>query len=124
MRVRSAASADAPPVLASRGVGRGGRVRPLLRPVGPELQEVARREPEGVLAPGVRPRAGLRRTSSSTVATAATPSSPGMSGPIDSRISEASSTTLQKIATAGGYAGPLDGVPGPNTYGALANLVD
>ena len=30
---------------------------------------------------------------------------------------------LQRIAQRGGYAGPVDGVPGPNTYAGLAELL-
>ncbi|WP_164018564.1 hypothetical protein [Pyxidicoccus trucidator] len=31
---------------------------------------------------------------------------------------------LQSLASRGGYTGPIDGIPGTNTYAGLANLLD
>ena len=38
-------------------------------------------------------------------------------------ISSADGITLQRLARAGGYAGPNDGVPGPNTWKGLQQTV-
>ena len=47
----------------------------------------------------------------------------GYAGPIDGVPGPNTWKALQRIAQRGGYAGPVDGVPGPNTYAGLAALL-
>jgi peptidoglycan hydrolase-like protein with peptidoglycan-binding domain len=45
-------------------------------------------------------------------------------GPIDGVPGTNTYKVLQSLASRGGYTGPIDGIPGPNTYAGLANLLD
>jgi peptidoglycan hydrolase-like protein with peptidoglycan-binding domain len=47
----------------------------------------------------------------------------GYQGPNDGVPGPNTWRALQRIAQRGGYAGPVDGVPGPNTYAGLAELL-